>query len=70
MENMRNPEIVKTFDAYRQNFKPYGLTCELWQTDIMPRFDCHNEIELNYFVADSDSYECPPSKIKDRIIDL
>ncbi len=28
------------------------------------------EIELNYFVADSDSYECPPSKIKNRIINL
>jgi hypothetical protein len=28
------------------------------------------EIELNYFVADSDSYECPPSRIKNRIIEL
>lgn len=28
------------------------------------------EIDLNFFVSDSDSYECPPSKIKDRIINL
>ena len=28
------------------------------------------EIDLNFFVSDSDSYECPPSKIKDRIIEL
>ena len=28
------------------------------------------EIELNFFVSDSDSYECPPSKIKNRIIKL
>lgn len=28
------------------------------------------EIELNYFVSDSDSYECPLSRIKNRIIEL
>ena len=28
------------------------------------------EIELNFYVSDSDSYECPPSKIQDRIISL
>ena len=53
---MRNPEIIKTFDTYRKNFEPYGLTCELWQTDIMPRFDCHNEIELNYFPTGEVTY--------------
>ncbi len=40
---------MKTFNASRKEFEPYGVTCELWQTDIMPRFDRHNEIELNYF---------------------
>ena len=28
------------------------------------------EIDLNFYVSDSDSYECPPSKIKNRIIKL
>ena len=40
---------MKTFNASRKEFEPYGVTCEQWQTDIMPRFDRHNEIELNYF---------------------
>lgn len=53
---MRNPEILKTFNARRSEFEPYGLTCELWQTDIMPRFDCHNEIELNYFPVGGVTY--------------
>lgn len=46
---MRNPEIMKTFNTSRTEFEPYGLTCEQWRTNIMPRFDRHNEIELNYF---------------------
>ena len=28
------------------------------------------EIDLNFFVSDSDSYECPPSKIENRIIKI
>ena len=28
------------------------------------------EMDLNFFVGDSDSYECPPSKIQNRIISL
>lgn len=46
---MWNPEIIKTFNAFRADFAPYGLTCEQWHTNVMPRFDRHNEIELNYF---------------------
>ena len=40
---------MKTFNASRTDFEPYGLTCEQWETKVMPRFDRHNEIELNYF---------------------
>lgn len=46
---MWNPEVIKTFNAFRADFAPYGLTCEQWHTNVMPRFDRHNEIELNYF---------------------
>ena len=48
-ENIRKTEILKTFNSDRTELKPYGLTCEQWRTDIMPRYDRHNEIELNYF---------------------
>ncbi len=47
---------MKTFNTYRTEFEPYGLTCEQWKTDVMPRFDRHNEIELNYFPEGSITY--------------
>ncbi len=56
MENIRNPENMKIFNACRAEFEPYGLTCEQWKTDVMPRFDRHNEIELNYFPEGSITY--------------
>jgi AraC-like DNA-binding protein len=37
----------KHFDQARDDFAPYGLTCELWEPREMPRADRHNEIELN-----------------------
>lgn len=47
---------MKTFNTCRADFEPYGLTCEQWQTDVMPRFDRHNEIELNYFPTGGITY--------------
>jgi AraC family transcriptional regulator, melibiose operon regulatory protein len=37
----------KSFDTRRQEFSPYGLSCELWTPTQMPRPDRHNEIEMN-----------------------
>lgn len=36
------------FDAQRQEFAPYGFTCEVWQPQRMPRPDRHDEIEINF----------------------
>ncbi|WP_075349872.1 helix-turn-helix domain-containing protein [Algoriphagus marinus] len=41
--------MINTFDESRSQFKPYGLTCELWSPSIMRKPDRHNEIEINYF---------------------
>ena len=35
------------FDPARPDFSPYGFSCESWTPTAMPRFDRHNEIELN-----------------------
>ncbi len=56
LKNILKTEIMKTFNIYRPDFEPYGLTCEQWQTNIMPRFDRHNEIELNYSPDNSITY--------------
>lgn len=48
MEILANSEILKSFEGKRQEFKPYGLTCEKWVPMTMARFDRHNEIELNF----------------------
>lgn len=47
---------MQTFNTLRSEFEPYGLTCEQWQSDIMPRYDRHNEIELNFFPNGSITY--------------
>ena len=47
---------MKSFDATRPDFKPYGLTCERWRLVPMPRPDRHNEIELNLLLSGSLSY--------------
>lgn len=46
---MSNVEILHTYDGSRAEFRPYGLTCERWAPDLMPKPDRHNEIEINYF---------------------
>ncbi len=56
MKNIRNSEILKTYDEKRTQFKPYGLTCERWKTYPMKQADRHNEIELNFLPAGSITY--------------
>lgn len=48
MKNIRNSEILKTYDEKRTPFRPYGLTCEKWMSRPMRQPDRHNEIELNF----------------------
>lgn len=54
--NMSNSKIVNTFNESRDEFKPYGLTCELWTPNLMRKPDRHNEIEINYFTGGSMTY--------------
>lgn len=44
------------YDKFREEFKPYGLTCETWVPRIMPKCDRHNEIEINYLPQGSLTY--------------
>lgn len=53
---MKYSENLYTFDETRNEFKPYGLTCELWTPRLMGRPDRHNEIEINYFPEGSITY--------------
>ncbi|WOK07838.1 hypothetical protein RT717_04255 [Imperialibacter roseus] len=46
---MMNSEILNVFNENREEFKPYGITCEVWTPSLMRRPDRHNEIGLNYF---------------------
>jgi AraC-like DNA-binding protein len=49
-------EVVKRFDDRRPEFTPYGLTCERWEPEPMPRADRHNEVELNLLDGGSLTY--------------
>ena len=60
---MSNSEIFYTFDEGRREFKPYGLTCELWMPDLMKKPDRHNKIEINFFTSGSITYLFQGSKI-------
>lgn len=61
---MQDSEKLNTFDEYRDEFRPYGLTCELWIPDLMKRPDRHNEIEINFFTEGSITYIIHGSKIE------
>lgn len=61
---MQDSEKLNTFSGDRNEFKPYGLTCELWKPDIMHKADRHNEIEINYFTEGGITYLFRDSKIK------
>jgi len=56
--------MLKQFDDSREELKPYGLTCELWQPHLMRRADRHNEIEINYLPKGSITYLIHDQKIK------
>lgn len=60
---MKNSEMLKTFDENRVEFKPYGLTCELWTPSLMSKPDRHNEIELNFFPEGTITYLFQEDKI-------
>ena len=51
-----NSEKCYSFDKFREEFKPYGLTCETWIPRVMPRYDRHNEIEINYLPQGNITY--------------
>ena len=53
---MLDSEIINVFDESRDEFKPYGLTCELWAPNLMRKPDRHHEIEINYFLEGSMTY--------------
>lgn len=44
------------FEDKRADYSPYGLKCDVWHPSIMPRFDHHNEIEINYIPGGSLRY--------------
>jgi AraC-like DNA-binding protein len=56
--------MLKRFDETRDELKPYGLSCELWQPNLMRRADRHNEIEINYLPRGSITYLIRDQKIR------
>lgn len=60
---MPDSEIPNTFDENRKEFRPYGLTCELWAPSLMQKPDRHNEIEINYFPEGAVTYLFQDKKI-------
>lgn len=60
---MLNSEILNRFDEGRNEFKPYGLTCELWTPSLMRKADRHNEIEINYIAEGTITYLFQDKKI-------
>jgi AraC-like DNA-binding protein len=63
MKNFQKSEIYKKFTVNREEFKPYGLTSEKWEPALMPRFDRHNEIEINYIPGGSLTYMMKDRKV-------
>ena len=55
---------LKSFDARRPEFKPYGFTVEVWKPKVMPRPDRHNEIEINLLTGGSITYLINDRKIR------
>ncbi len=56
-------DILNIFDERREEFNPYGLTCECWAPRLMKKADRHNEIELNYLPKGSITYLLQGKKI-------
>ncbi len=61
---MLNSENLKIFDNSRPEFKPYGLTVEMWTPRLMSRPDRHNEIEINLLTGGSLTYLINDRKIR------
>jgi AraC-like DNA-binding protein len=61
--NLLNSENLHTFNSKRDEFKPYGLTCERWSPELMRKPDQHNEIEINYFPEGAITYLVQDKKI-------
>ena len=55
--------MENTFDESRNEFKPYGLSCEVWAPGLMRKPDRHNEIEINYFPEGGITYLFQGSKV-------
>ena len=49
-------EVMKHFDHAREDFTPYGFTCEVWEPRQMSRPDRHNEVEINLLDEGSLTY--------------
>lgn len=60
---MRNSEKLHAFNEQRGEFKPYGLTSEIWVPNLMKKPDRHNEIEINYLIEGTVTYFFQGSKI-------
>ncbi|WP_436488941.1 helix-turn-helix domain-containing protein [Chitinophaga sp. ARDCPP14] len=60
---MSNTGKLYTFDEGRSEFKPYGLTCELWTPALMRKPDRHNEVEINYLISGGITYLFQGAKI-------
>ncbi|GEM_PF-2341802 len=56
--------MLKHFDESREDLKPYRLTCELWESYLMPKPDQHNEVEINFLIEGSLTYLIHDKKIK------
>jgi len=61
--DISNSEILKTFNEKRNEFLPYGLTCEIWSPCLMRKPDRHNEIEINYSSESTVTYLIQDKKI-------
>jgi len=61
--NISNSVNLKTFNEKRNEFLPYGLTCEIWSPCLMRKPDRHNEIEINYSPESTVTYLIQDKKI-------
>lgn len=60
---MLDSENLNKFNERRNEFKPYGMTCELWTPSVMRKPDRHNEVEINYFPEGEMTYLVQDKKI-------
>ncbi|MFC4094935.1 helix-turn-helix domain-containing protein [Euzebyella saccharophila] len=58
------------FDEHRKDLEPYGLTCELFQPQVMAKQERHNELEINFlpdcsltYLIGNNEYQIPKGSI-------